>query len=141
MLAGRLGEKLDHKIGSYYWARNWAIQFSEMDDPISDPISRSIYSGHLAAEWCQTKMDHTIGSEIGSSFSINKLGHEIRKINDPIFLTHVLCSISRAKVSIQFCVSDPIFLSNFPFSFQLSDPPFRSNISASQPAVIMITHI
>jgi hypothetical protein len=34
-------QKLDHGIR--------AIQFSEMDDPISDPISRSIFSGDTSA--------------------------------------------------------------------------------------------
>ena len=85
-------------------------------------------------------LDQQIGSLNWIGNWIIKLDHEICQINDPNFLTHVLCSISRAKVSIQFCVSDPILRSNFPFPFQFSDPPFRSNISASQPACHTACH-
>ncbi len=63
-LAGWLGGR---EIGSKNWIKKLdhrcrAIQFPEMDDPISDPIFRSMCLVHSAAEVCSEKLDHKIGS-------------------------------------------------------------------------------
>ena len=61
-LAGWLAGGLDPKIGS--WMR--AIQFSEIEDPISDPIFGSDFFGDTSAAECSKKSDQEIGSKIGS---------------------------------------------------------------------------
>ena len=81
LLAGRLGEKLDHKIGSYYWARNWAIQVSEMDDPISDPFFPGIWpQSGVKQNWIMNldqKLDHRFRSTNWVMKLDRKLDHKI----------------------------------------------------------------
>jgi len=63
--AGQLaGWLAGRKIGS--WVR--AIQFLEMDDPISVPIFRSNILGDTSAAKRSNKLDQEIGSRIGSWF-------------------------------------------------------------------------
>ena len=89
-LAGRLAQKLDPEIGSRNWTFQFPIQLSEMGVPISDPIFRSNFLAHFAAEGCSKKLDQKIGSENW----IIVFG----ALSDPI---------SRSNFTIQFF--DPIF--------------------------------
>ena len=100
--AGWLAEdpKLDHGIR--------AIQFSEMDDPISVPIFRSNFPGDTSAAKRSNKLDQEIGSRIGSCFG----GSDC----DPIL---------RSNFTIQFY--DPNLRSNF--TIQIYDPFLRSNFT------------
>jgi hypothetical protein len=127
------------KIGS--WVR--AIQFSEIGDPISDPIFRSNLLLHFAAEVCSTKLDHKIGSQIGSSNSGPYFGPMFDPILRSNFTIQIYDPILRSNFTIQFV--DPILRSIFTiqfydpfvrsnFSIQFFDPIFRSNFPARRPA-------